>query len=67
MAVKVLIIGVDDDIPLPPYLVSNTTKRKKQFISPNDFDFSQLVLVKPNGTKKANIFSILKIDKSKNK
>lgn len=57
---QVLSTRVEDDTPLPPWLVSNTPKRKKQAISPNDFDFSHLVPVKPKGTKKAKTLSRVK-------
>lgn len=39
--------GENDDLTLPPWLMSNAPKRKKQSISPEDFDFSQLVPIKP--------------------
>lgn len=60
-------ITVNENASLPPWLVSNTPKRKKKAISPDDFDFIQLVPIKPKVTKKAKTLSRLRIDQSKNK
>ncbi|XP_059071781.1 uncharacterized protein LOC131870090 [Cryptomeria japonica] len=55
-----VVAGEDDDSTLPPWLFSNAPKRKKQTVSPEDFDFSQLVVVKPKSTKKAKNLSRVK-------
>lgn len=67
LATQVLTTRVDEDASLPPWLVSNTPKRKTQAISLDDFDFNQLVSAKPKVTKKAKTLSRLRIDQSKNK
>lgn len=62
-----VLVGGEDDSTLPPWLFSNAPKRKKQVVSPEDFDFSQIVPIKPKTTKKAKTFSRVKVDKNKNK
>lgn len=47
--------------------MSNTPNIKKKAISLDDFDFNQLVPIKPKVTKKAKTMSRLRIDRSKNK
>lgn len=49
---------------IPPWLASQTLKRKKQAISPNDFDFGQLVLVKTKSTKKPKTLWRVLVDKA---
>lgn len=67
LATQVLTYGVDEDACLPPRLVSNAPKWNKQAIYLDDFDFSQIVPIKPNITKKSKTLSRLKIHQSKNK
>lgn len=43
--------------PLPPWLASQTPKRKKQVVSPNDVDFGQLVPVKITSIEKLKTLS----------
>lgn len=62
-----VVAGENDDSSLPPLLVSNTPKRKKRAVSPEDFDFTQLVPVKPKTIKKAETLSRVKLDKNKKK
>lgn len=53
---------------LPPWMEVVAPKRKKQVISPDEFDFEQLVPPKPKGTKKPKTVSRVLVDpKSKRK
>lgn len=49
---QTLVYVFENVYALLPLLVSNTPKRKKLAISPDDFDFGQSVPVKPKATKK---------------
>lgn len=62
-----VVASENDYSTLPPYLSSNVPKRKKQIVSPEDFDFKQLALVKHKTTKKTKNLSRIKVDKNKNK
>lgn len=62
-----MVSSEDDDLVLPPWLMLNAPKRKKQVVSPEDFDLSQIVLVKLKTVKKAKNLSRVKFDKNKNK
>lgn len=62
-----MVAGENDDSNLPPWLFSNAPKRKKWAISPEDFDFNQIVPIKPKTTKNVKTLTRVNIDKNKNK
>lgn len=52
---------------IPPWLISQVSKHKKQMISPNEVDLEEIVPPKAKGKKKENFHSRLHIDKSGHK
>lgn len=59
-------VGMDPNVStslLPPWLLAYMPKRKKQVISPDDFDFTKLVPAKPKAPKKLKILSSVLEDK----
>jgi hypothetical protein len=60
-----LAIGGEGDASfVPPWLVTQEPKRKKQFVSPNELDLEEVIPSKPKGKKKPKTLSRLHMEAS---